>query len=42
VRSEGGGVVVLKRLGDARAAGDRILAVIRGSGFNQDGPQQTA
>jgi acyl transferase domain-containing protein len=37
VRSEGCGVVVLKRLGDAQAAGDRILAVVRGSAVNQDG-----
>lgn len=38
VRGEGCGVVVLKRLTDARAAGDRILALIRGSAVNQDGP----
>jgi epothilone polyketide synthase D len=37
VRSEGCGVVVLKRLSDAVAAGDRILAVIRGTAINQDG-----
>ncbi|MEM7417515.1 MAG: beta-ketoacyl synthase N-terminal-like domain-containing protein [Gemmatimonadota bacterium] len=37
VRSEGCGVVVLKRLSDARRAGDRILAVVRGSAINQDG-----
>lgn len=37
VRGEGCGVVVLKRLGDAQADGDNILAVIRGSAINQDG-----
>jgi len=37
VRSEGCGIVVLKRLSDAIADGDRILAVIRGSAVNQDG-----
>ena len=37
VRSEGCGMVVLKRLTDAVAAGDNILAVIRGSAVNQDG-----
>jgi acyl transferase domain-containing protein/acyl carrier protein len=34
---EGCGLVVLKRLVDARADGDPILAVIRGSAINQDG-----
>ncbi|MCZ7414354.1 type I polyketide synthase [Streptomyces sp. WMMC897] len=37
VRSEGCGVVVLKRLSDALAAEDRVLGVIRGSAVNQDG-----
>ncbi len=37
VRSEGCGVVVLKRLSDAVANGDPIVAVIRGSAINQDG-----
>ncbi|HEY3253506.1 MAG TPA: type I polyketide synthase, partial [Polyangiaceae bacterium] len=37
VRSEGCGVVVLKRLADAISAGDPIWAVIRGSAINQDG-----
>src|SRR5581483_5312955 len=37
VRAEGCGVVVLKRFGDALAAGDRVLAVIRGTAVNQDG-----
>ena len=36
-RSEGSGVVVLKRLSDALADGDRVLAVIRGSAVNSDG-----
>jgi acyl transferase domain-containing protein len=40
-RGEGCGVVVLKRLGDAQADGDRILAVIRGSAVNQDGPSSS-
>lgn len=37
VRSEGCAVVALKRLSDAVADGDRVLAVIRGSAINQDG-----
>ncbi|WP_157995831.1 type I polyketide synthase [Thermomonospora amylolytica] len=37
VRAEGCGAVVLKRLGDAQRDGDRILAVIRGTGVNSDG-----
>ncbi|TCK24499.1 type I polyketide synthase [Pseudonocardia endophytica] len=35
--SEGVGVVVLKRLSDARKAGDTVLAVLRGSALNSDG-----
>lgn len=37
VRGEGCGVVALKRLSDALKAGDRVLAVIRGSAVSQDG-----
>ncbi len=37
VRGEGCGLVVLKRLQDALADGDNILALIRGSAVNQDG-----
>jgi acyl transferase domain-containing protein/NADPH:quinone reductase-like Zn-dependent oxidoreductase/acyl carrier protein len=36
-RAEGGGVLVLKRLADAVADGDRVHAVIAGSGTNSDG-----
>ena len=37
VRGEGCGMVVLKRLSDALADGDRIAAVIRGTAVNHDG-----
>ncbi|WP_194816751.1 polyketide synthase Pks13 [Nocardia sp. XZ_19_385] len=37
VRSEGAGLVVLKRLADAERDGDNILAVIKGSAVNSDG-----
>ncbi|MGV0792094.1 polyketide synthase Pks13 [Mycolicibacterium sp. XJ1819] len=36
-RSEGGGVLVLKRVADARRDGDEIIAVIAGSAVNHDG-----
>ena len=37
VRGEGCGIVVLKRLSDALADGDNVIAVIKGSATNQDG-----
>jgi polyketide synthase 12 len=36
-RGEGAGVLVLKRLADAIADGDRVVGVIRGSAINHDG-----
>ncbi|MEZ4867748.1 MAG: type I polyketide synthase [Caldilineaceae bacterium] len=38
VRGEGCGIIVLKRLSDAQANHDNILALIRGSAINHDGP----
>ncbi len=37
VRGEGCGMIALKRLSDAQSAGDRVLALIRGTAVNQDG-----
>jgi 3-oxoacyl-[acyl-carrier-protein] synthase II len=37
VRGEGCGALVLKRLADAEAHGDRILAVVEATALNQDG-----
>ncbi|MEU5221040.1 type I polyketide synthase, partial [Streptomyces sp. NPDC020807] len=37
-RSEGCGIIVLKRLSDAQRDGDNVLAVVRGSAVNHDGP----
>ncbi|MFI6311322.1 polyketide synthase Pks13 [Nocardia fusca] len=37
VRSEGAGLVVLKRLADAERDNDNILAVVKGSAVNSDG-----
>ncbi len=37
VRGEGAGIVVLKRLDEALAAGDHIYSVIRATAVNQDG-----
>jgi iturin family lipopeptide synthetase A len=37
VFSSGAGIVLLKRLEDARADGDRIIAVIKGTAVNNDG-----
>jgi phthiocerol/phenolphthiocerol synthesis type-I polyketide synthase E len=40
VPGKGAGVVVLKRLSDATAAGDTIYAVISGSAWNNDGAEK--
>ncbi|MEU1782239.1 beta-ketoacyl synthase N-terminal-like domain-containing protein [Streptomyces abikoensis] len=40
VSSSGVGVVVLKRLSDALAQGDRVIAVIHGSAVNNDGGEK--
>src|SRR5262245_48264086 len=40
-RGEGCGVVVLKRLSEAVAGGDNILALIRSSAVNHDGPSSS-
>ena len=40
VRGEGCGILVLKRLSDAEADGDRIWGVVRGTALNQDGASQ--
>ena len=37
VRSEGCGILVLKRLSDAQRDGDRVMAIIRATAVNQDG-----
>ncbi|WP_232475229.1 polyketide synthase, partial [Neoroseomonas rubea] len=37
VRAEGAGVVILRRIEDARAAGDRVRAMLLGSGTNAAG-----
>ncbi|MEU8373217.1 MULTISPECIES: polyketide synthase [unclassified Micromonospora] len=41
VRGEGCAMLVLKRLADAQRDGDRVLAVLRGTGINHDGRTAT-
>ncbi|MEU0874848.1 type I polyketide synthase [Nocardia brasiliensis] len=41
VRGEGCGMIVLKRLNDAVADGDRVLAVLAGTGVNNNGRSDT-
>ena len=40
VRGEGAGVVVVRPLADAMSDGDRIYAIVRATGVNQDGRSQ--
>lgn len=40
--ASGGGVVVLKRLSEAQAAGDTIYGVIKGVGINNDGSEKAS
>jgi acyl transferase domain-containing protein/NADPH:quinone reductase-like Zn-dependent oxidoreductase/NAD(P)-dependent dehydrogenase (short-subunit alcohol dehydrogenase family)/SAM-dependent methyltransferase len=40
-RGEGCAMLALKRLADAEADGDRVLAIVRGSAVNQDGPSSS-
>ncbi|MEU9336549.1 amino acid adenylation domain-containing protein [Streptomyces sp. NPDC048290] len=42
VFGDGGGVVLLKRLTDALADGDRVVAVIKGTAVNNDGADKMA
>lgn len=42
VFSDGAGVVLLKRLSDARADGDTVYALIRGVGINNDGGRKAS
>jgi acyl transferase domain-containing protein len=37
IRSEGAGILILKRLSDAQKDGDNILAIVKGTAVNQDG-----